>query len=222
MTRRAKAPRRDAPWEKTDSMTTPRENLLRIFRHETPEWIPVAGHCDPYNQPSREGMDPSLAEALGEVRWGDEATVTLSRYLGMEIMDWYGLPVRITRRNVTVESRVEGDVTTRLWHTPAGDLREVSRVCRDASGAVSSNWTEHLIKGPRDLPALAAIFEDEVIEPDAERLDRARLRRVRSRRPSARTARQGASGASADRCSGAGGWPGCVRSHAVPGRCARR
>ena len=94
--------------------------------------------------------------------------MTFSRYLGLDIMDWYGLPVRITRRNVAVEQRTEGDVTTHVWHTPKGDLREVIRVCREDNGAVSSNWTEHLVKGPEDLPAFAAIFEDEVIEPDPD------------------------------------------------------
>jgi hypothetical protein len=158
-------------------MTTPRENLLKVLRHERPEWIPVTGHCDPYNQPSREGMDPVLATALGEVHWGDTATVTFSRYLGLDIMDWYGLPMRITRRSVAVEETVAGDVTTRVWHTPQGDLREVIQVCRDPTGAVSSNWTEHLVKGPEDLPAFAAIFEDEVIEPDPDAITRARERR---------------------------------------------
>ena len=158
-------------------MTTPRENLLKIFRHEVPDWLPVTGHCDPYNQPSREGMDPELAAALGEVRWGDEATVLLSRHLGLEITDWYGLPVRITRRNVAVESRTEGDATTNVWHTPRGDLREVIGVCREACGAVSSNWTEHLVKGPDDLPAFVSIFEDEVVEPDPEGVARTRERR---------------------------------------------
>ena len=67
-------------------MITRRENLLKVLRHEQPEWIPVTGHCDPYNQPSREGMDPVLAAALGEVHWGDTATVTFSRYLGLDIM----------------------------------------------------------------------------------------------------------------------------------------
>ncbi len=159
-------------------MITPRENLLRVFRHQTPAWLPVAGHCDPYNQPHRAGMDPDLAAALGEVHWGDTSTVTLSRALGLDIMDWYGLPLRITRRQVTVESRSEGDVTTRVWHTPAGDLREVSQVCREDNGAVSSNWTEHLVKGPADLAALAAIYEDEVIEPDPAALARTRERRA--------------------------------------------
>ena len=158
-------------------MTTPRENLLKIFRHETPDWIPVTGHCDPYNQPSREGMDPALAAALGEVYWDSEATVIFSRYLGLDIMDWYGLPLRITRQKVAVEQTTEGDVTTRVWHTPAGDLREVIRVCREDNGAVSSNWTEHMVKGPEDLPALASVFEDELIEPDPAALERARQRR---------------------------------------------
>jgi len=158
-------------------MTTRRENMLKIFRHETPEWIPVTGHVDPYNQPSREGMDPELAAALGEVQWGDESTVTFSRYLGLDITDWYGMPMRITRRNVAIEENTQGDVTTRVWRTPKGDLHEVIRVCRDASGAVSGNWTEHMVKGPEDLEALAAIFEDEVIEPDPDAIARTRERR---------------------------------------------
>lgn len=155
---------------------TQRENMLKILRHETPDWIPVTGHVDPYNQPSREGMDPELAEALGEVQWGDEGSVTFSRYLGLAIMDWHGMPMRITRRNVAVEENTEGDVTTRAWHTPKGELRETIRVCREASGAVSSNRTEHLVKGPEDLPALAAIFEDELIEPDPDGIARTRER----------------------------------------------
>ncbi|MBM4029475.1 MAG: hypothetical protein FJ280_29370 [Planctomycetes bacterium] len=119
-----------------------------------------------------------MAKALGEVRWGDTSTVVFSRYLGLDIMDWFGMPaVRISRRNVIVESRTEGDVTANVWHTPAGDLREVTRVCRDSSGAVSSNWTEHLVKEPKDLAALAATFEDEVIEPDPAGIERTRERR---------------------------------------------
>ena len=157
-------------------MTTRRENILKIFRHETPEWIPLTGHVDPYNRPSREGMDPDLAEALGEVKWGDESTVAFSRYLDLDIMDWFGIPVKVTRPNVTVESETEGDVTTNIWHTPKGDLRAVHRTVRDATGAVSGYYTEHLVKGPRDLPALAYIFEDEVIEPDPAGIERARAR----------------------------------------------
>lgn len=160
-------------------MPTPRENLLEVFAHRRPQWLPVTGHCDPYNQPNREGMDAALAAALGQVGWGGTATVTFSRALGLDIADWLGMPaVRVTRRNVAVEQQVEGDLTTVVWHTPAGDLREVIRVCRDeATGAVSSNRTEHLVKGPEDLEALAAIYEDEAISLDPAGLARTRERR---------------------------------------------
>jgi hypothetical protein len=122
-------------------------------------------------------MDPKLAAALGDVRWGDEATITYSRALGLDIMDWFGLPaVQISRRQVTVETTVDGDTSTVIWHTPAGNLREVIRVCRDRTGAVSSNRLEHLVKGPQDLPALAAIFADEVISLNPEGLQRTRQR----------------------------------------------
>jgi len=158
-------------------MTTRRENILKVFRHETPDWIPITGHCDPYNRPSPEGMDPELAEALADVQWGDETTTILSRYLGVTVMDLFGVPVKLTRRDVTVDETCEGDVITRDWHTPAGDLHEVIGICRDEeSGAVSSNHTEHMVKGPQDLPALAAIFEDEVVEPDPEGIERIRER----------------------------------------------
>ena len=57
-------------------MITPRENLLRIFRNEQPDWLPIAGHCDPYNQPSREGMHPELATELGKVVGMDDTSTT--------------------------------------------------------------------------------------------------------------------------------------------------
>ncbi len=45
-------------------MITRRENLLKVLRHEKPEWLPITGHCDPYNQPNREGMDPVVAQVI--------------------------------------------------------------------------------------------------------------------------------------------------------------
>ena len=158
-------------------MTTPRENLMKILRHEMPDWIPVTGHVDPYNRPSLEGMDPELAKVLANIQWGDESIVTFSRYLGLDIMDMCGVPVRITRRNVSVEQHVNGDSTTYVWHTPKGDLREVTQVCRDDTGAVSSNWTEHMVKSPEDIPAFAAIFEDALVEADPDGFEHIRSRR---------------------------------------------
>jgi len=136
---------------------TRRENLLSVFRHETPEWIPICGHCDPWNQPSREGMDPELAEAMGPVGWCDESTLAFSRYLGLDVMDFMGPPVVEKRSEVAVESTRDAPDITNTWHTPLGSLREVIRLCREDG---TSYRVEHMVKGPEDLPVLAAIFED--------------------------------------------------------------
>jgi len=139
---------------------------LEVFRCGNPEWIPLVTHVDPYNQPGRDGMDPALAEAMGTVGWQDENTVRLSRYLGLDILDYMGEPISVKRKNVTVERHQDGTDTIEIWHTPDGTLRQASRLCRDDG---TSYLVEHLVKTPSDLPALAAIFEDEelALEPDA-------------------------------------------------------
>ncbi|MHC4714374.1 MAG: uroporphyrinogen decarboxylase family protein [Planctomycetota bacterium] len=157
-------------------MTTPRENLLKVFSHQVPDWIPIVGHVDPYNRPSMEGMGPELREMFAKVEWSDESTVNFSRHLGIDIMEFFAPPIRITRPNVTVESVEQGDTTTNIWHTPLGDLREVIRTCR-AGPAVSSNRLEHMVKGPEDIATFASIFEDEVVEMDPDGLWRVRERR---------------------------------------------
>jgi len=96
-------------------MITPRENLLKVFRHEKPEWIPVAGHVDPYNQPSREGMDPGLARDLGTIQWGNGSTRTFSQYPGLDVMDYFFPPVTCKRRKVTVETVDQGDGWTTIY-----------------------------------------------------------------------------------------------------------
>ncbi len=155
-------------------MTTPRDNLLRLFRGESPEWTPLTGHCDPYNQPDREGMDPALAAALGQVKWHDGSTVHYSRALGLDVLDYMPAPVRLARARCTLENRREGADTFAVWHTPAGDLREVRRQAREDG---TSYVVEHFVKGPADLPALAALFEDERPEPDPKGAEAIRLRR---------------------------------------------
>ena len=152
---------------------TPRENLMHVFRHEVPEWIPIVGHVDPYNQPNRRGMDPALAEKLGQVQWCDENTITFSRYLGLDIMDYLGPPLRLVRKIVTVETSQDGPDTITTWHTPRGGLREVRRLARTDG---TSYLVEHMVKGPADLPALAAIFEDERFEIDPDGLAHVRKR----------------------------------------------
>jgi hypothetical protein len=156
-------------------MLTRRENLLRVLRHERPAWIPVTGHCDPYNQPSQEGMDAGLRVQLRKVEWCDESTVAFSRALGLDITDYLSPPVRCTRRQVSQTVRREGTDTITLWHTPAGELREVSRQVR-ADG--TSYVCEHLVKGPEDLAALVALFEDEQWVHDEALAEKIRSRRA--------------------------------------------
>lgn len=148
-------------------MITRRENLQRALRHEVPEWIPFAGHADPYNQPARDGMAPELAAALGTVRWGDRSTVAFSRHLELDIMDWFSGSLTKRRRRVTIEHHREGLDTTTVWHTSAGDLTERRRQCRDDG---TSYTLEHLVKGAKDLEALAEAFDDEEFDVDPKRL----------------------------------------------------
>jgi len=146
---------------------TPRENLFRVLRHERPQWIPVTGHCDPYNQPNRDGMDPDLAKQLENVRWSDESTVHLSRYLGLDIADWYWPPISLKPGpNVVEESRIDGNDTITTWHTPEGDLRQV---VRQPVGGVAYT-VEHFIKTADDLARMASYYENLVIGLDQERL----------------------------------------------------
>ena len=146
-------------------MITPRENLLRILRHERPDWIPLVGHVDPYNQPNQRGMDPALAEALREVRWCDESTVIFSRYLGLDIMDLFGAPLRCESRRVTVHSETQDNVCVTTWNTRAGALRQVTRF---SPGTGLWYTQEHMVKGKADLGALAEVFADQEWEIDPE------------------------------------------------------
>ncbi len=141
-----------------DSRLTPRENLLKVFRHERPDWIPVMGHVDPYNQPNRDGMDPELAKALGTVQWGDGSSRVFSQYLGLDVMDFFGPPIDCKRRKVTVETINQGDTWSTIYKTPLGELREVHKRVREDG---TSYCCEHLVKTGADLPLLAALFEDE-------------------------------------------------------------
>ena len=156
-------------------MISRRENLLRVFRHEMPEWIPVTGHCDPYNQPHRAGMDPDLAKKLENVHWSDESTVQLSRYMGLDIADWYSPPVTIkSGPKVREEIKTEGEDTITLWHTPAGTLRQI---VRQPVGGVEYT-VEHFIKSADDLAPMAAYYENLIIEPDQSRLPELERRRA--------------------------------------------
>lgn len=148
-------------------MITRRENLLRVLRAEKPEWVPVTGHCDPYNQPSKRGMDPGLAAKLANVQWGDQSTIDFSRYLGLDITDLYGPPIQGRPKKVVIESDRQGNILTRTWRTSAGDLRQVQRY---SPGTNLWYTQEHMVKDAADLPRLAEVFADTEFELTADGL----------------------------------------------------
>ena len=137
---------------------TPRENLLKVFQHEQPDWIPlVVGHVESHALRYREDMDPELDKALGKNVIGDDSTRILSEYLGVDLIDTLcGPPVTVKRRNVTVERIERADGWETVYRTPRGELREVYK-----NLGIASYCVEHLVKSGDDLPALASVFEDE-------------------------------------------------------------
>ena len=157
-------------------MLNPRENLLRALRHDAPEWIPVFGRVDPYNQPNREGMSPELLARMKGLKWGDENVMNFSRHLGLDVIDWFTPPISSSYKQTTVKKKQMGPDRITVWHTPHGDLREVERTMR-ADG--TTYRTEHLLKSVEDIAAFAAILDDETVElvPDglARLADRRRM-----------------------------------------------
>lgn len=155
-------------------MITPRENLLRVLRHEVPEWIPVCGHVDPYNQPHKAGMDPVLAKELANVQWHDMSTIAFSRYLGIDIADFYYPPIDGRQRRVEIEYRQDGNQHTTIWHCPSGELRQVQRFSPDTGMYYT---VEHQVKEPGDLALLAEVFADAEFTLDPEKVEALRRRR---------------------------------------------
>ena len=139
-------------------MLTPRENLLKVFKHEKPGWIPLTTHMDGFNQPNREGMDPSLCEAIGTVSFGDGSELTMARAMGLDVMNHVSPPINCIRRKVKVERAETGDGWVTVYKTPRGELSEACKY-REKDGIFYR--TEHLVKGPEDLKAFYEIFDDE-------------------------------------------------------------
>lgn len=144
-------------------MMTVRDNLLTVFRHAKPEWIPVVCHVDSYSQPNREGMDPELAKAMPPT---EGSVATLSRHLGLDIMDFFSPPCTIKRHKVKEETIQQPDGWTTLLKTPYGELRQVYK--RPGEDGVPY-CQEHFVKTAADLPALSSVFEDEelIMDPGA-------------------------------------------------------
>ena len=161
------------------SCLSPRDNLLKVFRHEQPGWIPVhLGHIAPTDLLDRSDMDPELDAALGTIQWGDSSARILDEYLCLDALDACNPPIRLERRGVSEKHTAcdNGRTSTTTYTTSHGELREVQRRAQDD---IPSYCTEHLVKSNDDLPALTDLFENATPVVDPAAVDRFRERKVR-------------------------------------------
>ena len=153
-------------------MITRRENLLRAYHHEMPEWIPVVGIVDNFQVPI--GME--------EVVESDLNIVTFSKYFGLDIVERYEEAryekmgefrryetpiVKEVYRNVQASSKREGDLLYRTWETPFGQIRAVFQTMNyqfSGSREVGTEFPiEYPIKSLKDFRAFASIFRRRAI-----------------------------------------------------------
>lgn len=155
-------------------MSTKRENIFKVFRHEMPDYIPITVSCDPYNQPNREGMPAELADRLGTVQWLDTSPAELARWFDIEV--WLRTPSPVLSRSANCAYHTEWDGDTRhsWWETPRGELHER---WRRMPGNNPMFCMEHLIKNESDLKLLAFALEDQRFELDPAGVERIAKRR---------------------------------------------
>lgn len=164
--------------ENHESCLSSRENLLKVFRHEQPEWIPVhIGHIGPGELPPnfRDDMDPELDDALGTIQWGDGSARILNEYLGLDGLDACPSPIRREHRRISMKQVKQDDGITSVttYMTPLGEMREVSQQI-----GASPYRVEHFVKSNDDLPALTAYFEDATPVADAAAIEALRKRKA--------------------------------------------
>jgi len=140
-------------------MITRRENMLKVFRHEEPEWVPITTVSDNYNKPR--GMPPGYFEGIE----GLDGTLALARYLDIEI--WARASAYVEKyRNVEYTKTVEGDIRTERWDTPYGVLTarykkvEFSSPIEGDPGVSSWAPCEWPVKAMTDYRAFSYIIEN--------------------------------------------------------------
>lgn len=167
--------------ENATSRLSPRDNLLKVFRHEQPGWIPLhIGYMGPGEQAPgfRDDMDPQLDAALGTINWCDGSAILMDEYLGIDILDMCTAPIRTERPGISeqYDEQDNGLTAVTTYTTPRGEMREVRRRADE-----ESLWycVEHAVKSNDDLPALTAFFEEATPVPDPEALEVFRERKAR-------------------------------------------
>ena len=144
-------------------MTTPRENLLKVYRHQEPDWVPVVTLADGYNRPTH--LPASFYEDIQRM----SASRALSRYFDVDVLD------RVSGwteqyRNVRYTKTIDGDLQTEQWDTPHGVLtRRVQKMhypCGSDGEPDLVSWAriEYPVKSVEDFDAFAYIMEDMAYE----------------------------------------------------------
>ena len=138
-------------------MTTPRENLLKVYRHEEPDWVPIVALADGYNRPSQ--MPASYYEDIQ----GMSPSRALSRYFELDVLDRVGGYTE-HYRNVGYTKTVEGKLETERWETPYGTITlralRTEYALQEGAPLTSLARVEYPVKSVADLRAFAYIFEN--------------------------------------------------------------
>jgi len=157
-------------------MITCRENLLRVFRHQEPDWVPVITLADDYNRPSH------LPASFYAQARGLDTTLLLSRYFDVDVLDRFGGGYAEAYRQVRYTRTADSPIETERWETPHGTLtRRVKRMEYPGGSGGEPNlvtWfpIEYPIKSAGDYAAMRDVFEDVDYRVDGEAIaDRMKL-----------------------------------------------
>ena len=140
---------------------TGRERILTTIRHEEPDRVPISPRVGAWltAEYGRAGLTLEL-EKLPDMDLMFITGEGTPNYLGSypETYDLPGVEVEQKRHD-------EGNlvVVERTFHTPAGDLSDVTKIApsgREYGVSPNPIKTEHVVKGPEDLDALKYILHD--------------------------------------------------------------
>ncbi|NLE43814.1 MAG: hypothetical protein GX620_03750 [Chloroflexi bacterium] len=152
-------------------MITARENLLRTYRHEEPEWAPVIALADGYNRPIH--MPMSYYDDIQEM----SPSRALARYFGLDCIDRVGGYSEVYT-NVRHTRTLDGDIETEQWETPYGVLTQRAwrrtYPCGSTGEPDLISWArlEYPVKSADDFQAFAYVFEDMQYEFHPEEIER--------------------------------------------------
>ncbi|MDR1111197.1 MAG: corrinoid protein [Deltaproteobacteria bacterium] len=161
-----------------------RDRVLAAARGEMVDVWPYVPRIDLWHNANlRSGTTPrehegrSIAEICRAEGWGSHHLVPRFLRSGQQphrALGLYNLPEQPYRvafgPDVEVETILEGDYTTQIYHTRKGDVRTRTMYSDEmrASGASITWIDEHVIKTPADYEVVAHIFENLAVTPNYE------------------------------------------------------